>query len=567
MRAGVVVAIVFSVLTGVLSAKERPRPNAPTFNRDVAPIVFTHCVGCHHPGGTAPFSLATYADVKKRAKLIARVTGSRYMPPWLPEPGHGKFIGERRLSDDEIATLDRWAKAGAPQGAAPDLKVKPQWPDGWQLGTPDLVITLPEPFWLPAGGEDVYRNFVIPGSIDRDRFLRAVEFRPGPTTAIHHAFVLLEHTGQARLRAASQTEPGFPGMDTAGAGSPEGMFLSWQPGKQASEAPPGVATLVQANTDFVLQLHMQPTGKREKIQPTVALYFTDQPPTRAPFIALLRSVDIDIAAGATDYAIEGSYRLPVDVELVSILPHLHYLGKELRAWAELPDGSRRELLWIKQWDFNWQGDYRFAEPELLPKGSTIRMRYTYDNSAGNPRNPHQPPRRVTYGLESDDEMGELWLQLIPRDPAEREVLKRDYIAAVGLPDSISWARAMLRKNPKDAARRSGLAASLLSMGKVDEAKAELEQAVADDPALAEPHHLLAHLYVRQNDVPRAKAALQRSVELDGKNFKSQNDFGFLLLSLGEIDRAIEHLEKAVALNPNDGLAQRNLARARAAKKP
>jgi hypothetical protein len=376
----------------------------PTFNRDIAPILFSQCVHCHHPGGIGPFSLATYADARKRGRLIAKVAGSRIMPPWLPEAGHGEFMGERRLTGAEIALLEGWWKAGAPEGSAKELVARSEWNDDWQLGEPDMVITLPEAYLLPATGKDVYRNFVIPNVVPGNRFLRASEFRPGTTSAVHHAFILLDHSGNARRRAALEKEPGFPGMDAAGASMPEAMFIGWQPGKRAAEAPSGMAAVLRSNTDLVLQLHMRPTGKPEKVQPSVALYFSQQAPTSEAAMILLRSVDMAIPAGAKDYAIENSYTLPVDIDVLAVLPHLHFLGKDVHAWAEFPDGRREELIYIKQWDFNWQGDYRYKKPVFLPKGSTVKMRYTYDNSNENPRNPNQPPRSVTYGLQSSDEM-------------------------------------------------------------------------------------------------------------------------------------------------------------------
>jgi hypothetical protein len=554
--------LLLGALAPLASAKAPAREKGPTFNRDVAPIVFGQCVVCHHPGGMGPFSLTTYAEVKKRAKLIARVTASRFMPPWLPERGHGEFLGERRLSEEQIALIDRWWKAGAPEGSAADLKVKAEWSDDWQLGKPDLIVTMPEPYTLPAEGKDVYRNFVVPNVVPERRFLRASEFRPGGTTAIHHGFVMLDNSGGARRRAARESAPGFPGMDAGGANQPDAMIMGWQPGKRATETAPGTAVVLEKTTDFVLQLHMRPTGKPEKIQPSVALYFTDEPPTRAPFLFMLRSVEMDIPPGATDYAIESSYKLPIEVEVVSVLPHLHYLGKEVHGWAELPDGTQRELIYIKQWDFNWQGDYRYAAPVALPKGTTLRMRYTYDNSAANPRNPNQPPQRVTYGLQSSDEMGELWLQLIPRNPGETQVLRRDFYQTYGITDAIAQARAMLRKDPKDAAMRTNMAAAMAYSGKLDEAAEELEKACADDPKLARPHHILGQIYMRRRDPAKAKAELTRAVELDPGDCATRSDLGWVLMATGDLPGAINHLETAVKLDPTNALARKNLETAR-----
>ncbi|MES2571700.1 MAG: tetratricopeptide repeat protein [Verrucomicrobiota bacterium] len=550
----------FAALSAFASNPGKP----PTFNRDIAPVIFGQCVECHHPGGYGPFSLASYEEVKKRAKLIAHVTASRYMPPWLPEPGHGEFIGARRLTNDQIALIGRWVKEGAPEGAAADLKTRPRWEEGWQLGKPDLVAVMPLPYTLSSEGRDVYRNFVIPRIVPAERYLRAVEFRPGTTGAVHHAFILFDDTGEARRRAAQQAEPGFAGMDAGeGAKMPDAMFLSWQPGKRAVEAPIGLSAVIGAGTDLVLQLHMRPTGKPEKIQASVALYFTDKPPRESAFRMMLRSVQIDIPAGISDYAIESAYRLPVDAKVLGVLPHLHYLGKEIHGWAELPDGRKEELIYIKEWDFNWQGDYRLVTPLLLPAGSLLRMRYTYDNSEANVRNPNQPPQRVVYGLQSTDEMGELGIQLLPRNPVDLEILARDYFQNWALPDTITRNKILLQADPKDAAIRTELAAALLVGGRVVEAKQQLRQALADDPRLARTHSVLSEVFIRQNDLSNAIAAGRRAVELDPADAKAQNNLGWMLLERGDVAAATPYLEQAVRMAPSDTLAIQNLKRARA----
>lgn len=557
-------AALFVSLFAAAAFANKPAPKgALTFNRDIAPIVFGQCVACHHPGSSAPFSLTSYAEVKKRAKLIAHVVNDRYMPPWMPEAGRGHFVGERRLTEEQIALIDRWFKAGAPEGAAADLKVKPEWSDDWQLGKPDLVVTLPEPYTLPAEGGDVYRNFVIPNVVSEDRYLRASEFRPGGTSAIHHAFVLIDEQGGARQRAAQESEPGFPGMDTAGAGATDAMFMGWQPGKRPAEAPPGLAAILRRGTDLVLQLHLRPTGKVEKVQPSVGLYFSEKPPTRSAMLMALRVVDIDIAPGLNNYTISSSYELPVDVDALSISAHMHFLGKEVHAWADLPDGNKRDLIVIKKWDFSWQGDYRFASPVLIPKGSIVRAEFTYDNSAGNHRNPNQPPQRVTYGLQSSDEMGEVWLQLLPRDPNELDLLKQDCTQKHALPDAIAWARAMLRRDPKDAMSRAKLGTALAAGGRMVEAVQALKQAIEDDPKLAQAHYVLGQIFCKKQDWPKAQEALVRAVELDEGNARAQNDLGSVFLITGDVRKAVVRFEKAVELNPRDELAQQNLAKARA----
>lgn len=533
-----------------------------TYYRDVEPIVSANCVKCHHPGGSAPFSLATYADVKKRAQLVAKVTAQRIMPPWLPEPGHNAFIGERRLTDEQIGTIAAWVKAGAPQGNPTNPERKPTWSTDWQLGPPDLVVTMPESYTLPDSGPDVYRNFVIPNAIPKDVYLRAIEFRPG-NQAIHHAFIYFDAKGGARELDACDSELGFPGMDPGeGAQPANAMFCSWQPGRGAEEAPAGFSTSLKKGTDIVFQMHMRSTGKPEHVQPSVALYFTDKPPGGLSYLFLLRSVQMDIPAEANDYAIESSYQLPVDVKIISILPHMHYLGREAHAWAELPDGARRELLLIKRWDFNWQTDYRYKSPVFLPKGTTVRMRFTYDNSSQNARNPNQPPKRVTYGLQSSDEMGELWFQLALRNPTDLDLFHRDYSDKWSAPDAVARGEMMVKLNPGDSRERTKLARALVVANRSDEAMRELQQIVKDDPNYGDAHYVMGTIHTARNDSANAVKAFTRAVELNPNDAKARTNLGWVLLASGEAEAAIPHLERAVEINPNDDLARRNLSRAR-----
>jgi len=540
---------------------------APTFNRDVAPIVFQHCVACHHPEGGAPFPLTTYREVKKHAQQIVKVTGARLMPPWLPMPGHGDFIGARVLTDEQIATLVSWAKSGLAEGAPEDLQAKAGWSNDWQLGKPDLVVTMPEPYTLPAAGPDVYRNFVIPSVVPQDRYVVAFELRPSPATAVHHAFLLLDSSGGARQLDAQDPGPGFGGMNAGPeTAAPAGTFASWQPGSRPEQRPEDMAWVLRGKADLVLQLHMRPTGKREKVQTSVALYFTDRAPTRRPFMMNLRTLAIDIPAGDANYAVERSYPLPVDGDVLSVLPHLHYLGKEARAWAELPDGTQRDLLWIPRWDFNWQGAYRYTEPVPLPRGAVLHMRYVYDNSKDNPRNPHQPPQRVRFGLQSSDEMGEFWLQFLPRREADLPVLARDFITQVRLPDKIAFCQWQLEHDAKDATARAELASAYLTAGRRDDAIREALQAAADNPKTPRAHLILGHAYAGNNQLPEARAAFEALVALQPESLEAQNNLGYLLLVEGRPDEAIPHLEKALSINPNDVLAKQNLEKARAAKK-
>ncbi len=540
-----------------------PAPAPPTFNRDIAPIIFENCVTCHHPGGLGPFSLTNFAEVKKRARQIAEVTGSRLMPPWMPEVGRGVFHGERWLSATQIATIRQWSENGTLEGAKADLTVKPEWHDGWQLGPPDLIVTMPETFTLPADGKDVYRNFVVPVPLTEKRYVRAFEFFPGDARVVHHAFLLLDKDGSARRRKSSDGRPGFEGMDTGnGVVSPTGHFASWQPGKLAENSLEGLSWTLEKGVPLVFQLHMRPSGKPEKIRARVGLYFTDRPPVRVPFIMQLRSTEIDIPPGAKDYTITASYDLPVDVQLLSVLPHAHYLGREIQAWATLPDSTQEWLLHIKNWDFLWQGDYRYALPVALPRGTKITMRWIFDNSTDNSRNPFSPPQRVRYGLQTTDEMGEFWLQMVTRSPSDMAVLERDSQIKIGLPDKITRCKVLLSRNPQDTESRVELAVARFASGQPDEAIREAEQALRDDPKLPRAYELLGHIYVARRDLPRTEAAMAAVIQLDPDNAGAHNNLGYILLVQNRATEAIPLFERALLLNPNDTLAQTNLEKAR-----
>ena len=249
-----------------------------TFNRDIAPIIFKNCAVCHRPDQAAPFSLLTFADVKKHARDIADVTARRFMPPWLPVAGYGDFADTRRLSADQIGMLAQWANEGAAEGNPAEPPAPPQWSGDWTLGPPDLVLKMPAPYSVPAEGHDIYRNFVLPANLTTTRYVKGYEFRPGNFKAVHHTFIKVDSTSRSRRLAARETTPGFPGMDGP-AETPGGHLLGWQPGRLPRLLPAGLAWALRPGDDVVLAMHLNPTGKPETLQPTLGLYFADQPPT------------------------------------------------------------------------------------------------------------------------------------------------------------------------------------------------------------------------------------------------------------------------------------------------
>ena len=356
----------------------------PTFNTDIAPILYQNCAACHRPGEVAPFSLLTYGDAAKRAALIAAVTAKRYMPPWKAEAGVGHFQDERRLTDAQIATIGEWARNGAPEGDPKQKPTPPQFASGWQAGQPDAVLTMPQPFRVAADGRDVFQCFVIPLNFTADTFIRTVEFHPGNPRVVHHALFFLDTGGEGRKLDTATPEPGYSCF-----GGPQieivGGLGGWAPGATPHPLPSGVAQTVRKGADLIVQIHYHPSGKPETDQSSIGLTFGNRPQKGlAGMLAGTRQ--IDLAPGVAHQEVTDWVSVPEDVELIGITPHAHLLCKEMTVDARLPDGRTEPLIWIKDWDFNWQGQYRYAEPIRLPKGTRIEMRYIYDNSSANPHN-------------------------------------------------------------------------------------------------------------------------------------------------------------------------------------
>jgi len=399
------------------------RAAAVTYSKHVAPILFRHCASCHRTGQVAPFSLLSYEDARRRAPLIATVTAARSMPPWKPVAGYGEFEDERRLSVAEIETLRRWAASGAPQSDAEATPAPPQFSSGWQLGTPDLVVSMPAPFRIRAEGGDVYQCFVIPMKLTEKRWVRAFEFRPGNRAVVHHALFFTDVSSAARRKDAAGPGDGYECFGTPGI-IPTSAIGGWSPGNSAIRMPEGTAIPLDAQADLVMQLHYHLSGKEETDQSAIGFYFANAPPEKRLMEVALGSRRIDIAPGDARYRVIDYFTIPVDVWATGIIPHAHYLCKEMRGWAILPGGRKKWLLRIDDWDFDWQEVYRYRRPFLLPAGTRFEMEFLYDNSEHNPRNLSSPPRRVTWGGEMTDEMAGLHLQVIPARTSDAPELGR-----------------------------------------------------------------------------------------------------------------------------------------------
>jgi tetratricopeptide (TPR) repeat protein len=571
--------------------RDTPPPPPPTFHRDIAPIVYASCAPCHREGEAAPFTLLSYADVVRHADGVAMVTRRREMPPWLPARGEFPILGERRLRDDQIAAIQQWVKAGTPEGDPADAPKVPEWPGGWQLGKPDVVVPVARPYTLKPGEEDVYRNLVLPTALASDAFVRAVEFRTNGAP-IHHAVVRVDRTPASRRRDGEDGQPGFDGMAWRGSQDPEGHFIGWAPGRGPIVAPEGMPWRLERGADLVVELHMLPPKSATPIQPSIGLYLSEAPPERTPLTVKMGSKLIDIPAGRRDYVVTDTYELPAPVELMSVYPHAHYLATDMLVTAALPDGAVRQLLHIPRWDFHWQQDYRYVTPIPLPAGTKVTMRYTYDNSEDNDDNPRDPPVRVRLGPQSTDEMAELGLQLMPRSTADaarivQSFADRDALANVELGET------RVRETPGNAEYRAFLGAAYLEVGRPADAVPHLEEAIRLDPRAAAAHNDLGTALMAQGRLgdalerfrraaalaPRdetiqfnlgnalknasrfteAAAAYQRAIALNPAFADAHANMGALLFSRGRGREALPHFERAVALRPNSAVLHTNLA--------
>jgi len=535
-----------------------------TFNKDVAPIVFEQCTICHRPGGAGPFALLTYEDVKARARQIVAVTERRYMPPWKPEPGYGEFAATRRLSDEQVAVIRQWVEEGMLRGDPGALSPLPAWSGTWRYGEPDLVVSMPQPYTLRPDGPDMFRTFVLPVPTSVGRYVKAWEFRPGNSRVVHHATIQIDATDASRRLDEQDPDPGYEGLVPHSARPPDGYFLDWAPGHTPYLAGEGMAWPLAQASDLVMMVHLRPSGRVEQVQVSIGLYFSDTPPTRIPAMVRLTRQSLDIPPGEQAYRVGDSYTLPVDVDAYAVQPHAHYLAREAKVRARLPDGTTRWLLLIKDWDFDWQDVYRFATPVFLPAGSTVAAEWTYDNSAENPRNPHNPPKRVTYGQQTSNEMSELWLQVLPRKSADRPALTEGVRAKV-LPEEIVGFELMLKADPENVGLHDDVALLYAEAGKLDQTAAHFRESLRLRPESAAAHYNVGAALMELRRLDEAGGYFRKALELNPDYTRAHQDLAAVLESTGRLEDAAEQYAAAGQFERAVAAAERVLERARAAR--
>jgi EF hand len=404
------------LLFGALATAQAP--GKPTFTEHVAPIVFHSCAQCHRPGEAAPFALLSYQDVRKRAKMIRKVVDDRYMPPWHPAPGFGEFQGCLRLPDADVAVIDAWVAAGMPEGPADKLPALPKFTSGWQLGEPDLVVKMTEPFEVPASGRDLYRNFTVPVDLDTDKWITAIEVRPSARAVLHHVLFFVDERRDGEQNGRGN-ERGFRDARLFRMPSLGG----WAVGGRPEHLPEGLAMRLPAHSDIVLQSHLHPSGKKEKELITLGVYFAKEPPSRTlvpiqlpPFFGI--AAGLRVPPGVNDFKLTDEFELPCAIDALTVGGHAHMICKSMRLYAVGKDGDKTPLLLIRNWDFDWQNRYTYKAPVRLPAGTVIKAEITYDNSKDNPNNPNQPPKEIHWGRETTDEMGSITLYVAAADEGD-----------------------------------------------------------------------------------------------------------------------------------------------------
>jgi Flp pilus assembly protein TadD len=531
------------------SAASAPQPII-TFNRIIAPIIYKNCAPCHRPGESGPFSLLSYEDVKRHASQIADVTKRKYMPPWLPEAGYGQFEEERRLTDKEIALIGQWVRQREPRGLAAHAPAPPEFSSEWQLGPPDLILHVAYPYKVPADGNEIFWNFILPVPVKTERWVRAIEVRPGNPRVFHHANVIIDRSGSAR-RQEKIAGVGFPGMDLTVEETtfdPDGHFLSWKPGSAPVVEPDGMAWRATPGMDLILNVHLRPTGKPEIVNPEIGLYFTDKPQTKYPMLVQLEDDRaIDIKPGVRDFLVRDDFRCPEDLNVLAIYPHAHYLATLMEGYATLPDGSRKWLVRIPDWDLSWQGVFILKKPLFLPKGTVVSMRYHYDNSANNPRNPNNPPKEVKAGVRSTDEMGHLWLQVLPVGEGDR----RENLQA-------AFVEGRLKKYPEDFAANYNMGDILLTKGDAAHAIPFFEKAARLNPSSILGPMDLGVAYYSESKLPEAEQQFRNALSIDPKATDARFNLASVEAEAGDLNTAVSDFRQVLTERPDYSKAQDHL---------
>ena len=422
-RTSTFIFLIFSAVAFSVSAQ------SPTFHADVAPIIYQNCTECHRLGEIGPMPFTTYDEVASYGEFITYVTGSGYMPPWTPDPEYATLRGERFLSDEDIQTLVDWNAGGLLEGDPSDNPGLPDFPEGSQIGDPDLILEMPEPYVHGGDMLDQYQVFVLETGVTEDTEIRAVEVRTGNAAIAHHA--LIAYTESAASISGAETldnqdpEPGYESFGDYGVNVDDFLFGGWVPGASPTEFPSTIGKKIGPDGRLLLQMHYGPTPVEESDVTSINLFFAEEPIQREvelitmspqnltePFFILPNEVK----------TFHGIYQVPNDISVLSITPHCHLLGQAWEVYAVSPSGADTiPLISIPQWDFNWQGIFSYPTLKHIPAAYQIHGYCTYDNTADNPYNPNDPPQWMSWGDLTGDEMYVMFLQVVDYMPGDEDI--------------------------------------------------------------------------------------------------------------------------------------------------
>ena len=408
---------------------DRDLPEQVTFTRHIAPIIAANCAECHRQGSVAPFPLEIYEQVKRRARMISFVTAAGIMPPWPAARGYGHFRDERHLSTRQIALLSAWADQGTARGEPDQALSPPVWPSpDWLIGEPDLVIEMDQDFHVPAGGDDIYRYFVVPVEIPSDRHIVGLEFRPGDPAGRTPLPRLYRLYGSCQASGCGRRGIWLLGIRTGGfmdSSDPnKAIYIGgWSPGIDPIDLPPGYGVPLKGRAgDAVFEIHYRPTGVATKDRSRIGLYFAKEPVSHVVAGTVAGTLDVDITPEDNNYWRQVYMDVPADIRLIGVSPHMHYIGKEVRAVATFPDGSKIPLLYITDWNSVGK-TFTCTANRSRCRQQPNRCLVQVDNSSDNPNNPHIPPGRVRWGWSSGEEMCELWMRFVADDPQSRHMVR------------------------------------------------------------------------------------------------------------------------------------------------
>ena len=412
-----------------------------TFTKDIAPIIYNNCTKCHRPNEIAPFSMTNYEEIYPWAPAIKYVTSIRYMPPWKADPHYSRFIGERVLTDEQIALIAEWSDNGAPYGIASEEPPLPDFPTGSQVGTPDLVLHMSEEFTHIGGNKDEYRVFVFPTGLTEDQQISTIELRPGNTKILHHALFAFDVSGEAQALDDADPKYGYDGFGGFGVDSAfNNMFPGYVPGQKPVPFPKGLGQILPAGSDLLMQVHYGPSPVETTDSSTINIFFKKEPVERQVQNLIFLPVppfltgDAFIIPPNTVKTFRTQFTTPVKASVFAIWPHAHLLNKSYEVFAVHPNGDTTNFIRIPDWDFNWQGVYNFKKFIVLEPGTTIYANVTYDNTINNPSNPNSPPAWMFWGEKTTDEMLFMPISYVFYKPGDENIVFEDETTGIADPD-------------------------------------------------------------------------------------------------------------------------------------